>query len=101
MQKIRILLAASAAALAFQAAPALAERGSMFDPGPCVYMQKMAGGPEIADCLDLDRPIAETLRLVAQKKSCDIRDVMVVVLDRPRHQDGIREIREAGAQRLD
>jgi fructose-1,6-bisphosphatase II len=77
---------------------ALSERGSMFDPGPCVYMQKMAGGPEIADCLDLDRPLAETIRLVAQKKSCDVRDIMVVVLDRPRHEDGIREIREAGAR---
>jgi fructose-1,6-bisphosphatase II len=77
---------------------ALSERGSMFDPGPCVYMQKMAGGPEIADCLDLDRPLGETIRLVAQKKSCDVRDIMVVVLDRERHQDGIREIREAGAR---
>jgi fructose-1,6-bisphosphatase II len=70
----------------------------MFDPGPVPYMQKMAGGPEIADVLDLDRPLTETLKLVAQRKSCDIRDVMVVVLDRPRHEDGIREIREAGAR---
>ena len=46
----------------------------------------------------MDGPIAETLRLIAQKKSCDIRDVMVVVLDRPRHEDGIRAIREAGAR---
>jgi len=77
---------------------ALAERGSMFDPGPCVYMQKMAGGPEIADCLDLDRPLAETIRLIARKKGIDVGDVMVVVLDRPRHEEGIREIREAGAR---
>ncbi len=41
---------------------ALSERGTMFDPGPCVYMEKIAGGPEIADLLDLDRPLAETLR---------------------------------------
>ena len=40
---------------------ALSERGTMFDPGPCVYMEKIAGGPEIADLLDLDRPLAETL----------------------------------------
>src|SRR6187551_1389802 len=52
---------------------ALAERGSMFDPGPCVYMQKMAGGPEIADLLDLDRPIAETIKLIADRKTCDVR----------------------------
>jgi fructose-1,6-bisphosphatase II len=77
---------------------ALSERGSMFDPGPLVYMMKMAGGPEIADLLDLDRPVAETIKLVAERKGVDVRDVMVVVLDRPRHQDGIRAIREAGAR---
>jgi fructose-1,6-bisphosphatase II len=77
---------------------ALSEKGSMFDPGPCVYMQKMAGGPEIADCLDLDRPLGETVARIAKKKGIDIGDVMVVVLDRPRHEDGIREIREAGAR---
>jgi fructose-1,6-bisphosphatase II len=76
----------------------LAEKGSMFDPGPCVYMMKMAAGPEIADLLDLDRPLGETVRLVAERKNVDVRDVMVVVLDRPRHEDGIREIREAGAR---
>jgi len=77
---------------------ALAERGSMFDPGPCVYMQKMAGGPEIADLLDLDRPLAGTMALIAERKKCDIRDVMVVMLDRERHQDAMREVREAGAR---
>jgi fructose-1,6-bisphosphatase II len=77
---------------------ALAERGSMFDPGPCVYMEKMAGGPEIADLLDLDRPLAETVRLVAERKGSDVRDVMVVMLDRERHQDAMREVREAGAR---
>jgi fructose-1,6-bisphosphatase II len=76
----------------------LSERGSMFDPGPCVYMMKMAGGPEIADCLDIDRPLADTLRLIAERRACDIRDVMVVVLDRPRHAEGIEEIRSAGAR---
>jgi fructose-1,6-bisphosphatase II len=76
----------------------LAEKGSMFDPGPCVYMQKLAGGPEVADVLDLDRPLGETVKLVAERKGVDVRDVMVVVLDRPRHEDGIREIREAGAR---
>ena len=77
---------------------ALAERGAMFDPGPCVYMEKLAGGPEIADLLDLDRPFGETLNLVAQRRGVDIRDVMVVCLDRPRHEERIREIREAGAR---
>src|SRR5476649_355451 len=49
---------------------ALSERGSMFDPGPCVYMEKIAGGPEIADLLDLDRPLPATLALIAERKHC-------------------------------
>jgi len=77
---------------------ALSERGTMFDPGPCVYMEKIAGGPEVADLLDLDRPMRETVELVAERKGTDVRDVMVVVLDRPRHQDVIDEIRGAGAR---
>ncbi len=77
---------------------ALAERGAMFDPGPCVYMEKIAGGPEIADLLDLDRPLPETLALVAERKRIDIRDVMVVMLDRERHHEAMREVREAGAR---
>jgi fructose-1,6-bisphosphatase II len=77
---------------------ALAQRGAMFDPGPCVYMEKIAGGPEIADLLDLDRPLPETLSLVAQRKGIDIRDVMVVMLDRERHHEAMREVREAGAR---
>ncbi|MFL5860261.1 MAG: class II fructose-bisphosphatase [Solirubrobacteraceae bacterium] len=77
---------------------ALSERGSMFDPGPCVYMEKIAGGPDIADLLDLDRPLAETLALVADRRNRDIRDVMVVMLDRERHQDAMRQVREAGAR---
>jgi fructose-1,6-bisphosphatase II len=77
---------------------ALSERGTMFDPGPCVYMEKMAGAEQIADLLDLDRPIGETLGLIAERKKTDMRDVMVVVLDRPRHEDGIQAIRDAGAR---
>ena len=77
---------------------ALSERGTMFDPGPCVYMEKIAGGPEVADLLDLDRPLPETLRLVAERKGIDIRDVMVVMLDRERHHEAMAEVREAGAR---
>src|SRR5437588_4578828 len=77
---------------------ALSERGTMFDPGPCVYMEKIAGGPEIADLLDLDRPLPETLALIAERKRTDIRDVMVVMLDRERHHDMMRQVREAGAR---
>jgi fructose-1,6-bisphosphatase II len=77
---------------------ALSEQGTMFDPGPCVYMEKMAGGPHIADLLDLDRPLGETIGLVAERKGSDVGDVMVVVLDRPRHEEGIEEIRKAGGR---
>jgi fructose-1,6-bisphosphatase II len=77
---------------------AMAERGSMFDPGPIVYMEKLAGDASIAECLDLDKPIAEIVQRVAEHKDIDVGDVMVVVLDRPRHEDGIKEIRAAGAR---
>ena len=77
---------------------ALSERGTMFDPGPVFYMEKIAGGPEIADLLDLDRPLADTLGLIAERKHTDIRDVMVVMLDRERHHDAMRQVREAGAR---
>src|SRR3954463_15386830 len=77
---------------------ALSERGTMFDPGPVFYMEKMAGVEELADLLDLDRPLGDTVRLVAERKGTDVRDVMVVVLDRPRHEEGIDAIRAAGAR---
>src|SRR5207248_2686303 len=77
---------------------ALAERSTMFSPGPIVYMEKIAGGPEIADLLDLDRPLPETLALIAKRKEIDIRDVMVVMLDRERHHEAMREVRDAGAR---
>jgi fructose-1,6-bisphosphatase II len=77
---------------------ALSERGTMFDPGPCVYMEKIAGGPEIADLLDLDRPLSQTLALIAERKRRDIRDVMVVMLDRERHHQAMSEVRDAGAR---
>jgi fructose-1,6-bisphosphatase II len=77
---------------------ALSERGTMFDPGPCVYMEKIAGGPEVADLLDLDRPLPETLGLVAERKGIDIRDVMVVMLDRERHHEAMDQVRKAGAR---
>jgi fructose-1,6-bisphosphatase II len=77
---------------------ALAERGSMFDPGPCVYMEKIAGGADIADVLSLDRPLSETLKLVAKRRSTDVSDLMVVMLDRERHNDAVAEIRSVGAR---
>jgi fructose-1,6-bisphosphatase II len=77
---------------------ALAERGTMFDPGPIVYMEKMAVGDRFADLLDLDRPLGETVELIAERKETDVNDVMAVVLDRPRHAEGIDAIRKAGGR---
>jgi fructose-1,6-bisphosphatase II len=77
---------------------ALSERGSMFDPGPCVYMEKIAGGSEVADLLDLDRPLEQTLRLIAQRKGTEISDLTVIMLDRERHADAVAAIRNAGAR---
>jgi fructose-1,6-bisphosphatase II len=77
---------------------ALAERGTMFDPGPCVYMLKMATSPSLAHVLDLDRPLSETLELMAREKGVPVGDIVVIMLDRPRHEDAIREVRDAGAR---
>jgi fructose-1,6-bisphosphatase II len=77
---------------------ALAERGTMFDPGPCVYMQKLAGGPGIADCLDLDAPLPEVVARVAERKGVEVGDVTVIMLDRERHADAVAQLREVGAR---
>jgi fructose-1,6-bisphosphatase II len=77
---------------------ALSERGTMFDPGPCFYMEKVVGAAVIADLLDLDRPLPETLRLIANRKGTDIRDVVVMMLDRERNHEAMRQVREAGAR---
>ena len=77
---------------------AIAPRGTMFSPGPAVYMEKLAGGPQIADLLDLDQPVDELLAAVAERKGCAIRDIGVVVLDRERHLEQIAAMRAAGAR---
>ena len=77
---------------------ALAERGTMFDPGPCVYMEKLAGGPGIADLLSLDEPLTDVIRKVAERKEVDPTDVRVIMLDRPRHEEQVAAIREVGAR---
>jgi len=76
---------------------ALSERGTMFNPGPCVYMEKIAVGPEARDVIDLNAPIKANLEAVAKAKGGQIRDVTVVILERDRHNDIIKECREAGA----
>jgi len=77
---------------------ALSEKGSMFDPGPCVYMDKLAVGPELVGLCSIELSATENLKVVAKAKRIDIRDVTAVVLDRDRHDDLVAEIREAGAR---
>jgi fructose-1,6-bisphosphatase II len=77
---------------------AVSERGTMLDPGPCVYMEKIAVGPESAGIIDIRRSPAENLQAVAKMKGEAVNDLTAVILDRPRHEELIREVREAGAR---
>ncbi len=77
---------------------ALAERGSMFDPGPCVYMEKLVTGQDAADLIDLDAPISDNLEKVAKGKGASVPDLTVCILDRDRHEQIVKEVREAGAR---
>ena len=77
---------------------AVAERGTMYDPSAVFYMDKLATGPEAADAVDIRLPVAENIRRVAKAKKENPEDVTVCVLDRPRHEDLARQIRDAGAR---
>jgi fructose-1,6-bisphosphatase II len=77
---------------------ALAPRGSMFFPGAAVYMEKLATGPEAADSIDIEAPAAENVRRVAKALGKKPEQVTVTILDRPRHEATIAEIREVGAR---
>ena len=77
---------------------AATERGAMFDPSAVFYMEKLAVGPESADVVDLTAPIGENIRKVARAKNSDVSDVTVCILDRPRHEQLVRDVRQAGAR---
>ncbi|MFJ6063379.1 class II fructose-bisphosphatase [Streptomyces tendae] len=77
---------------------AAAERGSMFDPSAVFYMDKLVTGPEAADFVDINAPVAVNIRRIAKAKRRTPEDVTVVILDRPRHQGLIKEVRETGAR---
>jgi len=77
---------------------AVSERGTMFNPGPCVYMEKIAAGPEAASVIDITKSPAENLQAIAKAKGEQVRDLTAVILDRPRHQEIIAEVRAAGAR---
>ena len=77
---------------------ALAERGAMFDPSAVFYMEKIVCGPEAAGKIDIEAPVKVNLQRVADAKGVPINDLTVVVLDRPRHDQLSKDIREAGAR---
>ena len=77
---------------------AVSERGSMFDPSAVFYMEKLVAGPESADVVDITAPVKANLKAVAKAKHMSVSELTVVVLDRPRHDDLVRDIREAGGR---
>jgi fructose-1,6-bisphosphatase II len=77
---------------------ALAERGSMFNPGPLVYMHKLAVGPDAKGHIDITAPIEVNLNAIARAKGADVDDLTVVILDRERHVELIEQVRKTGAR---
>jgi fructose-1,6-bisphosphatase II len=77
---------------------ALAPRGTMFDPKGAFYMNKIVTGPEAASVVDITAPAGENVRRVAKAKGVDVSDITVIVLDRPRHEQLLKELRAAGAR---
>ena len=77
---------------------ALSERGTMFDPGPCVYMEKLAVAHDLAGVVDFEASVAENIGRIAESRGKDAADVTVAILDRPRHRDLVAEVLETGAR---
>jgi fructose-1,6-bisphosphatase II len=77
---------------------AVSARGSMYDPSAVFYMSKLVTGPAAADVVDIEAPAADNIAAVARAKGCSASDVTVVILDRPRHERLIAEVRAAGAR---
>lgn len=77
---------------------ALSPRGTMYDPSAVFYMNKIVTGPEAADVIDITLPPAENVKRVAKAKRISVSDVTVVVLNRPRHQELLQQLRDAGAR---
>lgn len=77
---------------------AVSDAGTMFDPGPIVYMEKIAVGADAVGAIDIDASATENLHRIAEAKNRAVRDLTAVVLDRPRHDDLVTEIRETGAR---
>ena len=77
---------------------AIAPRGSMFNPGPFVYMNKLAVGPEAKGAINIEKSITENLKAIAKAKHKDVEDLTTIILDRERNNEMIAEIRNSGAR---
>lgn len=77
---------------------AVSERGTMFNPGPCVYMEKIAVGPDAVGSIDITASPTQNLRWIAKAKGESVRDLTVVILDRDRHAPLVQEVRASGAR---
>jgi fructose-1,6-bisphosphatase II len=77
---------------------AVAERGAMFDPGPCVYMEKIAAGRDAAFAIDITAPIETNIKNIARAKRMFQSDVTMMILDRPRHEEIVERVRKMGAR---
>ena len=77
---------------------ALAPRGTMFDPGPFMYMNKIAVGPQAKGAVDIEAPTVDNLQAIARAAGKQVDDLTIVILDRPRHEELISEVRKAGAR---
>jgi fructose-1,6-bisphosphatase II len=77
---------------------AIAPRGTMFNPGPFVYMNKIAVGPEARGLINIDAPIMDNLAAIAGAKDKQVEDLTAIILDRPRNQEIIAEVRRCGAR---
>ncbi len=77
---------------------AVSDRGSMLDPGPSYYMEKIAVGPDAVGAIDITASPTQNLRWIAKSKGEEVRDLTVIILDRPRHEDLIREVRASGCR---
>ena len=77
---------------------AVSERGTMFDPGPCVYMEKIATGPEGAAAIDITASIEDNIRNIAKARGMEVQDVTMTILDRERHEEIIQRVRSMGSR---
>jgi fructose-1,6-bisphosphatase II len=77
---------------------ALSERGAMYDPSAVFYMDKLVTGAEAAGAVDITAPVEHNIKAVARAKGSKPSEVTVVILDRPRHENLVREVRETGAR---